>query len=224
MSVAFDKQLFLGVGHLQNFIWHYSFEKLIIYQKTLGFVEPVRPFWTWGTIRHRELIPVSKQQRQWISLFTQVISQISIKQHCHAVMGQSSNDATANCSPRGGFSMVLAFLLSSVTFLVSVTSSVTVKKSPSLIPWWGDVFRTDISHFQGLCVYWHEGKYSASEVKRRHKRGKGIVPSKPAAIAVASGSYVTLLSLHCMCMCECLCVIWGAAWQGSFILFLLFFC
>ena len=105
-------------------------------------------------------------------------------------------------------------------------------KNPSLIPCWRDVFRTDIFHFQGLCVYWHEGKYSASEVKRRHKRGKGIVPPKLAAITVASGiclmqamasSYVTLLSLHRTCMCECLCVIWGAAWQGSFILFLLFF-
>ena len=106
-------------------------------------------------------------------------------------------------------------------------------KAPSLIPCWRDVFRTDISHFQGLCVYWHEGKYSASEVKRRrHKRGKGIIPPKPAAITVASGiclmqvivsSCVTLLSLHCTCMCECLCVIWGAAWQRSFILFLLFF-
>lgn len=46
MSVAFDKQLFFFFffWHLQNFIWHYSFEKLITYQKTLGYVEPVRPF------------------------------------------------------------------------------------------------------------------------------------------------------------------------------------
>ena len=44
-------------------------------------------------------------------------------------MCQSSNDATAYYSLWGEFSKVLASLLSSVTFPVPVTSSVTVKRT-----------------------------------------------------------------------------------------------
>ena len=47
----------------------------------------------------------------------------------NAVMCQSSNDATAYYSLWGEFSKVLASLLSSVTFPVPVTSSVTVKRT-----------------------------------------------------------------------------------------------
>lgn len=49
-----------------------------------------------GTISHHKLIPVLKWQRQWLSLFTQVKSQISINQHRKTGMHQPSNDAAAN--------------------------------------------------------------------------------------------------------------------------------
>ena len=197
-------------------------------------MEPVRPFWTRGTIRHRKLIPVSKQQRQWISLFTQVTSQISMTQHCSAVMCVFKRCYsllfTVGWVLHGaGFSAVLCDIPSACNQLSHC------EKNPSLNPCWRDVFRTEISHFQGLCVYWHEETYSSSKVKRRrHERGKGKVPSKPVAITLASDICLMQVMVYhptsycwayIVCACVNVCMQFGnPAWQGSFILFLLFSC